>query len=299
MTNAVAPAAPAPASAPDTRLADLTARLRADNARLAERRPEAGSLRPVQAAPAAPQRASSSVERAGAGRDRRGGCSGSPAGRVAPLQPASYGDVTVRPIAQKPSLFPDHDVRASRPRSRRRPRPSSRRPPSGRRFARRRMPKFEDLPMPAQNEIRQARGETEEEHPQKSPDVAAAAPRQCRPWPPRRRDRAADRGPRLRSGDAADAGTQAASARCRSRSRRMSRYPNMRGGPRPRDWTFTVVRRLLLQRHRATIIWISRLSCAASRAEVCYNSDGQKGPGGISRDLFFWLRRTTTVRPSD
>jgi cell division protein FtsZ len=30
------------------------------------------------------------------------------------------------------------------------------------------MPKFEDLPMPAQNEIRQARGEVEEEHPQKS-----------------------------------------------------------------------------------------------------------------------------------
>ncbi len=31
-----------------------------------------------------------------------------------------------------------------------------------------RMPKFEDLPMPAQNEIRQARGEAEDEHPQKT-----------------------------------------------------------------------------------------------------------------------------------
>jgi cell division protein FtsZ len=30
------------------------------------------------------------------------------------------------------------------------------------------MPKFEDLPMPAQNEIRQARGEVDEEHPQKT-----------------------------------------------------------------------------------------------------------------------------------
>jgi cell division protein FtsZ len=30
------------------------------------------------------------------------------------------------------------------------------------------MPKFEDLPMPAQAEIRQARGDAEEEHPQKS-----------------------------------------------------------------------------------------------------------------------------------
>ena len=31
-----------------------------------------------------------------------------------------------------------------------------------------RMPKFEDLPMPAQAEIRQARGEAAEEHPQKT-----------------------------------------------------------------------------------------------------------------------------------
>jgi cell division protein FtsZ len=30
------------------------------------------------------------------------------------------------------------------------------------------MPKFEDLPMPAQNEIRQAHGDSEEEHPQKT-----------------------------------------------------------------------------------------------------------------------------------
>jgi cell division protein FtsZ len=31
-----------------------------------------------------------------------------------------------------------------------------------------RMPKFDELPMPAQNEIRQARGEVDEEHPQKT-----------------------------------------------------------------------------------------------------------------------------------
>ena len=39
----------------------------------------------------------------------------------------------------------------------------------------------------------------------KDPAVTAAAPRQCRPRPPRRRDRAADRRARRRSGDAADA----------------------------------------------------------------------------------------------
>jgi len=37
------------------------------------------------------------------------------------------------------------------------------------------MPKFEELPIPAQNEIRQARADAEDEHPQKEPDVAAAA----------------------------------------------------------------------------------------------------------------------------
>ncbi len=86
----------------------------------------------------------------------------------APLQPASYGDVTVRPIAQKPSLFPDHDAAPVAIHEPAMPetfipqaaeRPPSRTP---------RMPKFEDLPMPAQNEIRQARGDVEEEHPQKT-----------------------------------------------------------------------------------------------------------------------------------
>jgi cell division protein FtsZ len=152
-------------SAPDSRLAELTARLRADNARLAERaqKPDAGSAaQPAHAAPA--QRPANNVERAALA---------AIAAAVAPsaptaAQPASYGDVTVRPIAQKPSLFPDRDI-APAPIPEPAPpetfipqaaeRPPSRAP---------RMPKFEDLPMPAQNEIRQARGEHEEEHPQKN-----------------------------------------------------------------------------------------------------------------------------------
>jgi len=91
-----------------------------------------------------------------------------PAPPAAAAQPVSYGDVTVRPIAQKPSLFPDPEA----------PRPeviepitppetfipqAAERPP----VRAPRMPKFEDLPMPAQAEIRQSRGEPEEEHPQK------------------------------------------------------------------------------------------------------------------------------------
>ncbi len=65
-TNAVAPTA----SSPDSRLADLTARLRADNARLAERAQKLETTMPAQAAPAAvalapaPQRQNGNVERA-------------------------------------------------------------------------------------------------------------------------------------------------------------------------------------------------------------------------------------------
>jgi cell division protein FtsZ len=164
--NAAAPAATgtnavAPASTPDTRLADLTARLRADNQRLAERAQKLDASPVAPAAPAAPQRTASSVERAALA---------AIAAAVAPEVPqqVSYGDVTVRPIAPKPSLFPDHEVARVEPQEPATPdtfipqvaeRPPVRAP---------RMPKFEDLPMPAQNEIRQARGETEEEHPQKT-----------------------------------------------------------------------------------------------------------------------------------
>jgi cell division protein FtsZ len=160
----------APASTPDSRLADLTARLRADNARLAERAQKLDTAAPAQAAaPAAapaPQRSANNVERAALAAIAAAVAPEAP--RRAPLQPASYGDVTVRPIAQKPTLFPDHEVARAQPEEVAPPetfipqaaeRPPARTP---------RMPKFEDLPMPAQAEIRQARGETEEEHPQKN-----------------------------------------------------------------------------------------------------------------------------------
>src|ERR1700737_3404021 len=65
--NVSAPAAPvtnAAAPTPDSRLADLTARLRADNAGLAERAQKLETSSPAPAAPPAPSRAASSVERA-------------------------------------------------------------------------------------------------------------------------------------------------------------------------------------------------------------------------------------------
>jgi cell division protein FtsZ len=168
--NAGGPAptsAVAPNAAPDSRLAELTARLRADNARLAERAQKIETSSAAQPAPAAPNRASGSLERAALAAIAAAVAPAAPQPQ-APLRPASYGDVTVRPIAQKPSLFPDHDI-APAPA----PEPvtpdtfipqAAERPPA----RAPRMPKFEDLPMPAQNEIRHARGDVEEEHPQKT-----------------------------------------------------------------------------------------------------------------------------------
>jgi cell division protein FtsZ len=163
-THAVAPSAPS-----ENRLADLTARLRADNARLAERAQKLEASPAVQTAPAAPQRSSNSVERAALAAIAAAVAPAVPQPVAsAPLQGASYGDVTVRAIAQKPTLFPDHDT--PRAETHDPATPENFIPQAAERAPARspRMPKFEDLPMPAQNEIRQARGEAEEEHPQKS-----------------------------------------------------------------------------------------------------------------------------------
>jgi cell division protein FtsZ len=164
--NAAAPSAAAAPVTPDSRLADLTARLRADNQRMAERAQRLEAAAPTQAAPAAaPQRQANNVERAALAAIAAAVAPQVPA---APLQQASYGDVTVRPIAQKPTLFPDHDTAKVEPQEPATPEtfipPTAERPP----VRAPRMPKFEDLPMPAQAEIRQARGEGEEEHPQKT-----------------------------------------------------------------------------------------------------------------------------------
>jgi cell division protein FtsZ len=157
---ASAPVAAQAPAAPENRLADLTARLRADTAKMAERVVHPQEVRPAepvpQARPVEHERASLAAIAAAV------------APAPAPAAPATYGDVSVRPVPPKPSLFPEqksepmdlHDAAA----------PTSFIPPSPEKMPVRpaRMPKFEDLPMPAQNEIRQARGEVAAEHPQKS-----------------------------------------------------------------------------------------------------------------------------------
>jgi cell division protein FtsZ len=162
---------PAPNAAPENRLADLTARLRADNQRLAERAAKLEAQAPAATAQAvAPQRHPQNVERAALAAIAAAVAEPTPA----PAQPASYGDVMVRPIAQKPSLFPDHDSLRTQPEE---PAslPETFIPQAAERAPVRtpRMPKFDELPMPAQAEIRQARADSqirsdvEDDHPQK------------------------------------------------------------------------------------------------------------------------------------
>src|ERR1700733_5524337 len=96
IAKAAGPAAATANSAvatPDNRLADVTAKLRADNQRAVPATAQKSDApRPVQAAPAAARAPANSIERAALA---------AIAAAVAPdsMQPASYGDVTVRPIA--------------------------------------------------------------------------------------------------------------------------------------------------------------------------------------------------------
>ena len=211
VTNAVAPT-------PDSRLADLTARLRADNQRLAERAQKLEAPAPAAAgrspAPGSPAAARVQQRRAcRARRHCRRGRSGSAAGP---------GAVAARLLWRRHGS-PDRAEADAVPGPQR----------GGPRRARRADCAAGDLhpaggrtsadPQPADAEVRgpsdagpgrnpagprRGRGRASAE----DPAVAAAAPGQCRPRPPRRRDRAADRGPRLRSGDVAAAAAPRAQA---------------------------------------------------------------------------------------
>lgn len=154
----------APAAAAESRLADLTARLRADNQRLAERAQKLETQIPAGApAPVASAAPRPNVERAAL-------AAIAAAVSDVPQAPApqTYGDVTVRPIAQKPTLFPEPEQASIAMQEPMTPEnfipPQAERPP----VRAPRMPRLDELPMPAQAELRQARGEVEEETPQKS-----------------------------------------------------------------------------------------------------------------------------------
>ena len=137
-------------SAAEARIAEVAQRLRADNERLAERIERTEAARPLAAA--APASVNASIESA-------------KAAVAAALLPQSAGqDVTIRPLGPKPSLFIDP------PASQEPHEPEAFIPPQPERLPQRalRMPRIDELPVPAQNEIRARRGElAPEQHPEK------------------------------------------------------------------------------------------------------------------------------------
>ncbi len=129
----------------ESRIAEVAQRLRADNQRIAERIERMEPLRPAASAPAAaPASVNDSIESAKA------------AVAAAILPQGADDEVVIRPLAPKPSLF--IDPAASGPEAHE---PRSFIPPQPERLPPRapRMPRIDELPVPAQNEIRARRGE--------------------------------------------------------------------------------------------------------------------------------------------
>jgi cell division protein FtsZ len=140
--------------APETRVAELTQKLRADSQRIAERIEQAPRTTPQpigqhQPAPALRPH----VEQAAT------------AAVAAALSAPMGDDVTIRPIAPKPSLFMEPAM--AEPQMEETPKAFI--PPQAERPATRapRMPRIDELPIPAQNEVRASQGELHEDHPEK------------------------------------------------------------------------------------------------------------------------------------
>jgi cell division protein FtsZ len=137
----------------ESRLAELTSRLKADNQRLAERveRTDAPARAPAASLPKSSQAAIDQAATA--------------AVAAALLPPSAIEEVTIRPIPPKPSLF--MEPAASEPVAEEMPAVFI--PPQPERSETRapRMPRIDELPIPAQNAIRAQRGELPDELPEK------------------------------------------------------------------------------------------------------------------------------------
>ncbi|HXX09309.1 MAG TPA: cell division protein FtsZ [Pseudolabrys sp.] len=129
----------------ESALRELAGKIRNDSRRIADRI--------ERHAPAASAHAAPSVESAAHA-----------AVAAAILPPTAIEDVSIRPMPMKPSLFePAHAETHAEP-----PIPAAFIPPAAERTARTpRMPRIDELPLPAQNEIRAQRGELEDDHPEK------------------------------------------------------------------------------------------------------------------------------------
>jgi cell division protein FtsZ len=180
-----------PAADSEMRIAAVTKGLRAETAKQPEPVEKSEVVRPVAAAPTpvTPASVNDSIESA-------------KAAMAAAILPQSAHDVTIRPLGQKPTLFMDPP--ASEPEQPEQPEPEAFIPPQPERMpVRARMPRIDELPVPAQNEIRARRGElSEEHHPERrrmtllqrlaavglgrreDEEAAPAAPRTAPPLPP-------------------------------------------------------------------------------------------------------------------
>jgi cell division protein FtsZ len=136
----------------DNRLADIAQKLRADQQRTVERLEAARAALP--GSPPASASLGGGVE------------SAARAAVAAAVLPTSIEDVTIRPIQPKPTLFPEPP--AGEPPQPESVLPRAFIPPPPERPQRARMPRIDELPMPAQNELRAQRGEpTSADHPEK------------------------------------------------------------------------------------------------------------------------------------
>jgi cell division protein FtsZ len=141
-----------PAAAPETRLAEIAHKLRVDQQRLAERVERAAPV-PAPAYAPMPEGVESAARAAVA---------------AAVLPITSIEDITIRPMQPKPSLFPE--PAANEPPAAEPALPRAFIPPAPERPGNRqpRMPRIDELPMPAQNELRAQQGEAPAgEHPEK------------------------------------------------------------------------------------------------------------------------------------
>jgi cell division protein FtsZ len=149
---------PPQAVAAEARIAEVAQRLRADNERHVQRleRQEPPPRAVAQPPAVQPQPAglNESIESA-------------KAAMAAAIMPQTSGpEVTFRPLGPKPSLFIDPAAQPAAPEA---PEPEAFIPPQPERVSPRgmRMPRIDELPVPAQKEIRARRGELPEEHPEK------------------------------------------------------------------------------------------------------------------------------------
>ncbi|MCC6780641.1 MAG: cell division protein FtsZ [Hyphomicrobiales bacterium] len=157
-------AMPRTASPPEARIAELTQKLRAEQLRAPAERGEprtearAVPLATPTAPPAPPpvQQTPEAIENA---------AKAAVAAAVLPL----IEDVTIRPIPPKPSLFPEQVASPAEPP----PAPRAFIPPAPERPTNRprRMPGIDELPLPAQAELRAKRGEPADDEQQEKPKI--------------------------------------------------------------------------------------------------------------------------------